>query len=151
MLDRKKRVLIIDDEAGLTLLIKLCLEDTGNYIVQAATRGETGLLAARAFEPDVILLDAIMPDMSGHDVALQIRADPAIGRTPIVFLTATVSDNDDRTAAGSLFDFPVIAKPATAEARRKSRRDRGKVGEKLWRWESMGGGMFMSAQWSILI
>ncbi len=115
MLDRKTRILIIDDEAGLTLLIKLCLEDTGKYTVQAATRGATGLLAARTFEPDVILLDAIMPDMSGLEVAMQIRADPAIGRTPIVFLTATVSDSNDRTSAGSLFDFPVIAKPATAQ------------------------------------
>ena len=56
-----------------------------------------------------------MPDMSGIEVALQVRADPKIGRVPIVFLTATVSDGESSVAAGSLMEFPVIAKPATAQ------------------------------------
>ena len=87
----KKRILIIDDEAGLTRLLKLNLEQTGAYEVRTENRGLQGVAAAKAFRPDLILCDVIMPDLEGSDLAVQFKEDPALAATPFVFLTAVVS------------------------------------------------------------
>jgi len=50
--------------------------------------------AARIFRPDLILLDVMMPDMDGGDVAARLRADPLLRDTPVIFLTALVSNEE---------------------------------------------------------
>ena len=87
----KKRILVVDDEAGVTTMTKLSLEKTSQYEVQVENRSTRALEAARRFDPDMILLDITMPEMDGTEVASQIRADPVLKNTPIVFLTAIVS------------------------------------------------------------
>src|SRR5438477_10515438 len=87
----KKRILIIDDEASFTRMVKLNLEKTGTFEVREENRPAYGIAAAREFKPDLILLDAIMPTMDGGHVAAQIRNDRHLKGTPIVFLTGTVS------------------------------------------------------------
>jgi len=108
---RKKRILLIDDEASFTRMLKLNLEDTGAYEVRAENRGSEGLAAARQFKPDLILLDVVMPDISGGDVASQIETDRTVKDTPIVFLTAAAKKEDEGMIAGRVF----IAKPVTVE------------------------------------
>ena len=107
----KKRILLIDDEQSFIRMLKLNLEETGAYEVRAENRGTRALAAARQFNPDLILLDVIMPDMGGGDVAFQIEADPNVKDTPIVFLTAVVKKGEQGIIAGH--DF--IAKPVTVE------------------------------------
>jgi CheY-like chemotaxis protein len=112
----KKRVLLIDDEKSFTNLLKLNLEDTGNYDVRVENWAEDGLSAAREFKPDIVLLDLIMPRMPGGNVAAQIKEDPGLKDTPIVFLTAAVRKHQVEENDGIICDHPCLAKPAPIEA-----------------------------------
>jgi CheY-like chemotaxis protein len=80
----KKRILLVDDEKSFTNLLKLNLEDTGNYEVRVENWAEDALPAAQQFKPDLVLLDIIMPRLPGGNVAAQIKEDPALKDTPIV-------------------------------------------------------------------
>ena len=111
----KKRILIIDDEVTLTRLLALNLQQSGDYEVRTENRGRQGLAAARAFRPDVILLDVIMPDISGGDVAAQLQADPRLCDTPVIFLTAVVSQQEVQDRGGLIGGRPYLAKPASVE------------------------------------
>ena len=112
----KKRILIIDDEASFTRMVKLNLEKTGAFEVREENKATYALAAAREFKPDLILLDVIMPAMDGGDVAAQLRNDRHIKGTPIVFLTATVSQREagegGLNSGGDLF----LAKPVSLES-----------------------------------
>jgi two-component system OmpR family response regulator len=84
----KRRILVIDDEVGVARLLKLALEQEGNYEVRVENSGRAGLAAVQEFDPDVILLDMIMPDMTGQEVVAEMQSDPHHSKTPVVFLTA---------------------------------------------------------------
>lgn len=111
----KKRILIIDDEVSFTRLLKLNLEQTGAYEVRAENKGKRGLDAARAFQPDLILLDVMMPDLDGGEVASQIRADEDVKHTTIVFLTAAASKKETAAGGGLIGGHPFIAKPVSVK------------------------------------
>ena len=91
---RSKRIFVVDDEPSITRNLKLNLESSGDYDVFAENRATNALAAARIFRPDLILLDVMMPDMDGGEVAARLRADPLFRDTPIVFLTAIVSNEE---------------------------------------------------------
>jgi CheY-like chemotaxis protein len=111
----KKRVLLVDDEKSFTNLLKLNLEETGNYEVRVENWAEDALNAAKEFKPDIILLDIIMPRMPGGNVAAMIKDNPEVRDTPIVFLTAAVRRHQVEENDGIICDFPCVAKPATVE------------------------------------
>lgn len=111
----KKRILLVDDEKSFTNLLKLNLEDTGAYEVHVENWAEDAYPAAQRFKPDLILLDIIMPRMPGGNVAAQIKADPALKDTPIVFLTAAVRKHQVEENDGIICDHPCLAKPASAD------------------------------------
>ena len=113
----KKRILIIDDEPSFTRMVRLNLEKTGIFEVREENRAAGALNTARDFKPDLILLDVIMPTMDGGDVAAQIQNDRYLKGTPIVFLTATVSQREAGpsgmiNSGGCIF----LAKPVALEA-----------------------------------
>ncbi len=108
----KKRILLIDDEPSFTRMLKLNLDETGAYEVRAENRGTEGLAAARQFKPDLILLDIVMPDMSGGEVAFGLNHDRNTKDTPIVFLTAAAKKKEDEGIIGGR---TIIAKPVTVE------------------------------------
>ena len=87
---RPYRVLVVEDEPGLADSIRYTLEAEGFDVVLAAT-GPAGLEAARAHDPDVVLLDLMLPGMSGLDVCRQIRS---FSDAAIVMLTAKDSEAD---------------------------------------------------------
>src|SRR2546422_3315981 len=94
---KKKRILIIDDEASFTRLLNLNLGCTGKYAVRAENNPPEGLAAVREFHPDLILLDVMMPQMDGGTLAAQLQSDSRFRQIPIVFLTAAVrKDEVDR-------------------------------------------------------
>ena len=106
-----KRILVVDDETTITRLLRLNLEKTGAYVVRTENLGANALPAAREFKPDLILLDVMMPDMDGGDVASQIQADALLRQTPIVFLTAAVKKEEVDATGGLIGGYPYIAKP----------------------------------------
>jgi two-component system phosphate regulon response regulator PhoB len=105
----------VDDEKSFTNLLKLNLEDTGNYDVRVENWAEDAIAAAREFKPDIILLDIIMPRLPGGNVAAQIKEDAALKDTPIVFLTAAVRKHQVEENDGIICDHPCLAKPATVD------------------------------------
>jgi CheY-like chemotaxis protein len=107
----KTKILVIDDEASITRLLKLNLEQTGNYIVREENEGTKGLAAAREFKPDLVLLDVMMPDVDGGDVAASIEADPQLKKTPVVFLTAAVKKEELAQRGNIIGGYAYIAKP----------------------------------------
>src|ERR1044071_8793192 len=106
-----KKILIVDDEPTITRLLKLNLEKTGAYLVREENFGAKAHLAARDFKPDLILLDVMMPDMDGGDVAASIQGDPLLKSIPIVFLTAAVKKDELTGQGGMIGGFQYIAKP----------------------------------------
>ena len=110
-----KKILIVDDEAGFTRLMKLTLQKTGEYEVTEENDGAHAWETARRVRPDLILMDIVMPNVDGGDATASIRNDPALCHIPIVFLTAIVSKKE--TAPGGLIGgFPFLSKPASLDA-----------------------------------
>jgi two-component system alkaline phosphatase synthesis response regulator PhoP len=106
----ERRILIVDDERDSTHLVKILLEKIGNYCVLEENDGAKAHQSARNFMPDLILLDIMMPQRDGGDVATQIEADPRLQRTPIIFLTALVTKAEAK-AGLQIQGHPVLAKP----------------------------------------
>ena len=87
------RVLVIDDEGPIRLLCRVNLEAAGMEISEAED-GPSGVEAARAEQPDVILLDVMMPGMDGWEVFGELLKDERTAEIPIVFLTARAELRD---------------------------------------------------------
>lgn len=97
----KKRILLIDDDIGLTQMVKLNLEATGIYDVLIENTSTKAVEAARRFRPDLILLDYIMPEMDGGDVTVCLQKEPFLSQVPIVMITALVS-NQEMSPSGTV-------------------------------------------------
>jgi DNA-binding response OmpR family regulator len=87
------RVLVIDDEAPIRLLCRVNLEAEGIEVLEAAD-GTTGLDLAREEQPDVVLLDVMMPGLDGWRVAEELLEDELTSGIPIIFLTARAEFRD---------------------------------------------------------
>lgn len=86
-------VLIVDDEPNIVELVRVTLEDERVRVLEA-TGGVEALARAEAAEPDLILLDVQLPDLSGLDVCRRLRVQPRFAATPIVMLTAAAQQDD---------------------------------------------------------
>jgi DNA-binding response OmpR family regulator len=91
--DGVTRVLVIDDEAPIRLLCRVNLEAEGMDVLEAAD-GKTGLDLARDQQPDVVLLDVMMPGLDGWRVAEELLEDDRTLGIPIIFLTARAEFRD---------------------------------------------------------
>ena len=109
-MEEKRRILIVDDDRDSTHLIKILLEKISHYLVREENDAAKAHESARDFRPDLILLDIIMPQIDGGDIAAQIDADPGLQRTPIIFLTALVTKTEAK-AGLHIQGHPVLAKP----------------------------------------
>ena len=107
----KKRILLVDDAPAFTQVIQRLLEATGNYEVRAENDSMKALETAREFQPHLVLLDVIMPDMDGGEVAAQLRADGCLKHVPIVFLTGIVSKEMVGRQGDVIGGHPFLAKP----------------------------------------
>ncbi|HUK98652.1 MAG TPA: response regulator [Gaiellaceae bacterium] len=103
------RVLVIDDEAPIRLLCRVNLEAAGMSVLEAGD-GVAGIEEARRSEPDVILLDVMMPGLDGWHVAEALLDDPATDEIPIVFLTAR-AELRDRARGIDLGGVDYVTKP----------------------------------------
>jgi two-component system phosphate regulon response regulator PhoB len=104
-----QRILIVDDEADLAELLAYNLSAHG-YETRVANDGRTALAETAEFRPDVLVLDVMMPELSGLDVAKRLRSDPRTKSIPILMLTARADEADElRGLAAGADDF--VAKP----------------------------------------
>ena len=86
-----KKILIADDEPNIVVSLEFLMKQKG-YVVKTVNNGEEALSAVREFGPDLILLDVMMPRMSGYDVCQKIRENPAWSAIRIVMLSAKGRD-----------------------------------------------------------
>jgi DNA-binding response OmpR family regulator len=103
------RVLVIDDEAPIRLLCRVNLEAEGMEVLEASD-GPTGLEKARNEEPDVILLDVMMPGLDGWQVAEELLENDRTNSIPIIFLTAR-AEVRDRARGLDLGGIDYVTKP----------------------------------------
>jgi pilus assembly protein CpaE len=91
-----EKILIVDDDVDTLKLVGLMLERQG-YNISVASNGDQGLRKAKSDQPDLILLDVMMPDMDGYEVTQHLRGEPALAHIPIIMFTAK-SMVDDKVA-----------------------------------------------------
>ena len=106
----KRRILIVDDDANSTHLVKILLERAGPYLVLEENDAAKADQTAHNFKPDVILLDIVMPKIDGGELAKQIEADRELHDTPIIFLTALVTHGEAQSGL-HIQGHPFVAKP----------------------------------------
>jgi len=124
-----KKILMVDDERDICLLIKQNLELRGDYKVIIANSGRDGISAARHEKPDLILLDIIMPGVSGFDVLRELKAKDETCSIPVIMLTA-VGTEEAKEKAMSLYNEDYLVKPVRTDVLKQKIEDvlkRGKL------------------------
>jgi CheY-like chemotaxis protein len=114
-MDNRKTILICDDEPALRELIRASLDD-GYYFAEASD-GLTALELAREVEPDVVVLDLMLPRLGGLEVLARMRADEHLRGVPVLVITAWNETREDVLAAGAA-EF--TSKPFDPEALKAS-------------------------------
>ncbi len=108
-----QRILIVDDEPQLVELVQMRLEASG-YEVLSAVDGQEGLKKARDEQPDVIILDLMLPKLNGYEVCTLLKQDARYQHIPIVILTAKTQQKDEALAMDCGADA-YLRKPFKAE------------------------------------
>ena len=88
------KVLVVDDEVDFCHFVKKNLMHEGMFDVTIALNGKDGIELAKSELPDIILLDLVMSDMPGEDVAAALKDNPSTAKIPILFITALASKDD---------------------------------------------------------
>lgn len=104
-----KTIVYAEDEPNLRLLVTSTLEDP-RFDLVACSDGTEALAAARAHRPDLLVLDWMMPGLTGLDVVRTLRGEPGFGETPVIMLTAR-SQDVDRAAATAAGVTHYLTKP----------------------------------------
>jgi CheY-like chemotaxis protein len=107
----KKKILIVDDERSFTGLLRVNLERTGRYETREENDSRKAVDAAREFQPDLVLLDVVMPHMDGGQVLAGIQGDKNLKDVPVIFLTATISKQGLDARGRKIANYPFLAKP----------------------------------------
>lgn len=108
----KNKILIADDNQANRELLEAYLAASG-CDTEIAVDGQDTLAKVQSFQPDLILLDVMMPGMSGHEVCQRLKADPRTAHIPVIFVTA-MSEVDDETHGLALGAVDYITKPISA-------------------------------------
>jgi adenylate cyclase len=108
-----KKILIVDDEAEALMHLRNILV-RANFQVVSAASGNEALRLARTTAPDLIILDIVMPDMDGADVASVLSEDAATKEIPVIFLTGILTKEEELTGKKTGKHL-VIAKPILAK------------------------------------
>ena len=109
--DKNWRILIVDDEPNNLQLLRQILK--GKYSISLATNGPQAVSLAQKFEPDLILLDVMMPQMDGYETCSLLKADPDTACIPVIFVSAK-SEVSDEKAGFDVGAVDYITKPVSA-------------------------------------
>jgi CheY-like chemotaxis protein len=110
-------VLVVDDSVDSAETLAMLVELAGHQC-RLAHSGREALEVAASFRPDLVILDIGLPDMSGHQVARQLRNSPATRTATLVALSGFGTDSDRRASAEAGFDDHVVKPPELAEIER---------------------------------
>ena len=110
----KKKILIVDDEKDTLLLLEKRLIAEG-YSVLTADNGKDAITIAKSKSPDLIILDVLMPDMDGGEVAEKLKDSPRTKNIPIIFLTALFTRKEEYAKNHIVADNITFAKPFDPE------------------------------------
>lgn len=110
----KKTILLVDDEQETLSLLSKTLERQGYETITASTAGEA-LELAKFKKPHLIILDIVMPDLSGGEVAVILENDSATAHIPIIFLTGIMGKDEETIKIKAGRQYKLIAKPVVAE------------------------------------
>jgi two-component system phosphate regulon response regulator PhoB len=105
----RPRVLLIDDEPDIVRVLDFALKQAG-FEVDSAADAATGLIRIREQQPDALLLDLMLPDLSGTEVCRQLKSSPKTANLPVIMLTAR-GDEVDRVVGFELGADDYIVKP----------------------------------------
>jgi CheY-like chemotaxis protein len=109
-------ILVIDDDMNLLQMVRVMLERIGHE-VETANNGDRGIALAAESQPDLAIIDVMMPDLNGYDVVRKLRDDPKTARIPIMILTARSQPIDKQMAldagANTFMSKPVMAPDLT--------------------------------------
>jgi len=89
-----QRILLADDEPDILEIARIALETVGGFEVSVCTSGETLLDRLSEFEPDLVIVDVLMPDMTGPEVFEEIRRRPEFDELPVVYLTGVIQEEE---------------------------------------------------------
>lgn len=91
--NQSKKILVVDDEPDVTELVAYHLKAKG-FQVEVVNDPNESIGVARSFLPDLVILDVMMPDLSGIQICRMLRADPKLKKVPVIFLTAKAEEAD---------------------------------------------------------
>lgn len=83
-----RRVMCVEDDVDIRMILEFSLTQVGGYEVLMCDRGEAAVAGAAVFRPDLVLLDVMMPGLTGPETLQRLRQLPEMQRVPVVFLTA---------------------------------------------------------------
>jgi DNA-binding response OmpR family regulator len=109
----ERRILVVDDNLDSTMILRSMLESQG-FSVRVANSGQEGLAALAQEVPDLVLLDVMMPEMSGFEVLERIKSRHTTAKVPVIMVTAKMQDEDVMTGYQYGADY-YITKPCTAK------------------------------------
>jgi diguanylate cyclase (GGDEF)-like protein len=105
-----RKVLYVDDDADIREIVQMSLSLDGEIEVSTSDGGERALVKMRVVQPDLVVLDVMMPTMDGPAILKRMRADPGLAHIPVIFMTAKTSSKEE-TRFRDLSAIGVIAKP----------------------------------------
>ncbi len=106
-----KRIIIVDDEEDFCFFMKKNLEATKNFEVHICTDSNQAVNHIKEIRPNLILLDILMPGISGPDIAQELKEDESTQDIPVVFLTAVITEAEARENKNVIGGHYFVSKP----------------------------------------
>ena len=102
---RPKRILLVDDDLDILIVTRMALEVVGDFVTDSCSSGEEALAYVEEFQPDLILVDVMMPYLDGLSFVQQLKLNPKFAQIPVIFMSALTGDITKRTACLHAEDF----------------------------------------------
>lgn len=89
-----QRILYVEDEPDIRLIVQIALEDLAGFILKSCSNGNEAIAEVEAFKPDIILLDVMMPGLDGPATLNELRKLPTVKNIPVIFMTARIQEKE---------------------------------------------------------
>ncbi len=123
---KKTRILMVDDDIGVSNMTKWALESSGDYEVTVVNQSRLALNVTRELIPDLILLDICMPGLDGGDIFRLLQDDPQLKSIPVLMMSSLVSQSDvGENLVAKVSDMIMLPKPSSVATLKRC------IGERL--------------------